>query len=168
MYYQVDTRNLPSETSLAAFRALFRWAAKRGERFEIICQTRVYDDPAQLARLRALGETVTSPPTGKVLTRFLTRAFDKDSILIRGRTGPSLVREITSNVAPERVILGPESPVDSIVIYRADDFVYAAYDYGTVQALALNEPEKLEATKLLAELGFAPDRLRPIAEVPRA
>jgi hypothetical protein len=162
--YQVDTRNQEMETSLNIFRALFRWAAERGDRFELLCETGVYDDPQQVERLRALGETTMAMGSGNALERLFARVFDKGCILIRGTPGPNLIPEITNNVAPERAISGDESPVESIVIYRGKQDLYVSYDYGTVQIVNLTDLEKAEVTKQFGGLGLTAERLRQIKE----
>lgn len=163
--YQVDTHGLERESALALFRGLLRWAAQRGDRFEIGLETDVYDDAAQLARLRALGEVTTPAAAGDALSRFLKQKFDKHFITIRGVPEPAFVEEMTHAGAPERVIVGEESPVDTVVISAGNRMLYVAYDYGTVQILELSEEERAEVSRLLESLGHSAEILLPIKAI---
>lgn len=158
-WYQVDTRDLEPEESIGLFRRLVRWAAGRGDRFEISFQTGVYDDPNQVRRLRGLGQPLPPRRPGDALSRLFARMFDKDSELIGGVPGPAFVEEITGSAAPARVVSGHESPVESIVIFRGESPFYASYDYGTVQTLDLIDEEKQIAGPELESLGLHPARL---------
>jgi hypothetical protein len=164
--YQVNTAGLESENAVALFRGLLRWAAWRGDRFEIGCETQVYNDAAQLARLRALGEVSKPAPAGDVLSRFLKRKFDENFITIHGVPGPAFVEEMTRVGAPEQVIVGEESPVDTVIISDGTRAFYVAYDYGTVQILELADEEKAEAIRQLESLGHSAEILLPITSNP--
>ena len=160
--YQVDTRGLDRDGALVLFGALLRWAVARGDRFEIRIETGVYDDAAQVARLRALGDVTTSAPNGDALSRLLKRKFDTDYIAVRGAPGPAFIEEMTRTGAPGRVIVGDESPVDTVVISDGPRALYVAYDYGTVQVLELSDEEKAEAIRQLAPVGLSAEMLMPV------
>jgi len=121
---------------------------------------------AQLGRLRALGEVSRPAPAGDALSRFLKQKFDKDYMTIRGVPGPAFVEEMTHAGAPEQVIVGEESPVETVIISDGTRALYVAYDYGTVQILELSEEEKAEAIRQLADLGHSAEILLPVRSNP--
>lgn len=161
-YYQIDTRNHSYEESLELFRRVLDWAAQRGDSFEIGVDTAVYDDPVQLTRLKALGEISKPTSAGDALTRFLKQKFDNTFITIRGKSGPHFIEEMTRAAAPEQVITGEQSPVDTIIINDGERALYVAYDYGNAQILDLHENEKAELIRVLQEMGHSGDILLPV------
>ena len=82
-------------------------------------------------------------------------------------SGSALVHEMTSNAAPLRVIVGHESPVESIVIFEGDRPFYATYDYGTVQTLDLSDQDKSAIERNLADLKLTAATLRRLPDAPR-
>jgi hypothetical protein len=143
----IDESHLEPEVSLKIYRALLAWAAPRGSRFEISLQSSVYDDPADLQRLTALGSATHSA------------APASDELRIEGKPDSAFVHALTSKQAPTGAIAGDNSPVEDVAIFADGRCLYGSYDYGRTQLLTVTGPEAAEVKEILNQLGVGQDVL---------
>lgn len=146
---------------IAAYRTALAWAAVRGDRFIAGVEPSLYDDPAQLQRILALGSPEASNSDTPRST-LANKGSATDFVRIEGRPAPGFVDELTSSPAPDRAIAGDLCPVDYLIIEARQRALYVCYDYGTVQILDLHPDEVESLTRALIEAGLDPDCSRPM------
>jgi len=160
MRYLIDERNTEPATSLALYRATLAWASTQGDRFLLGLQSDIYDDPDDLAVLRALGQVAPVPPTrapstgGQPVTTPV--ALPADLFRVEGVPGEAFVHELTRKQAPARAIAGDLSPAEIVLIFNSNRILYGLYDYGRTQALDLSSEELESLSCALERAGLDP------------
>ena len=150
MRYLIDETNLGPEGSLAVYRLTVGWAAARGDRFVMLLERGVYDDPAELSRYTGLGKNLPTDDPRLV-----------DLIRVEGELSTSVVRELTRTGAPARAISGDVCPALQVTILVCDRTLYGCYDYGRTQMLDITNDELEDAKRTLVSGGLDPGVLTP-------
>jgi hypothetical protein len=155
--YTIDERNTTAETSLNLYRAAVKWAAQRGNRFEMRLERRLYSDMDKLNRLIALGETTPAPAE---------KVFGESSwpVFVKGIPGADLARELTNSCAPADDLSGDVSPAEDLSIYWNERRIYAAFDYGSTQLFELTDDELGSLRETFAAEGLNTAYLVPAPE----
>jgi hypothetical protein len=153
--YQLDRRKLSQAETLALYRATLAWAAERGTSFELMLDSTAYDDPAELAALRALAAPRPSSQTSD--------ADESGALHVRGIPDARFVTAMTERGAPSGAAAGDESPVECVTIYAGERAVLVSYDYGTVLSVDGGERDLAELRQSLVSAGLSSVRLLPIA-----
>lgn len=171
MRYLIDDREADPETALALYRSTLAWAAIRGERFVLRLQTGIYDDPADVTRLCALGQTTAAPTVGPpsgLPDRILAKLFPnpEDIVEVRGTPDEAFVRELTRKPAPPRAVSGDVSPVEDVMVLIGDRRLYSLSDYGRDQVLNLTEEELDSLRQTLRQAGLEQERVIPAPSFP--
>jgi len=126
----------------------------------------IYDDPAELALLTALGtahSVPAEPATEGLVDRWLRRALTSRERLVRveGTIRAGVIQTLLKGTAPARAIAGDDSPAEAIEISREGRVIYALYDYGRTQLLDVTAEELEELRRELTRLGLDPALLVP-------
>jgi hypothetical protein len=177
MRYLIDDRNAELEESLKIYRVTLAWAMERGDRFIISLVPEIYDHPDIVTKISALGEEELlpiPPPTFEEnlfieilksklsnLTKLPIDIHERPTKLlkIQGKPSAELIRELTTQTAPNKAIAGDLSPVEDINIFLGDRYLYILQDYGKTQVLDLNAEELTSLKQTLIKANLDPDYL---------
>jgi hypothetical protein len=148
MRYAIDESEMELPESLAVYHACVAWAAARCDGLELLIEPDIYDDPRELAALRALGRP--SPPGPD-------QSADLERVV--GQPGDAAVRALTAMEATPRANAGDLCPAMHAEFFASGRMLYGSYDYGRTQILDLGEAERGELERTLAGLGLDPLRI---------